>query len=117
MVRVLAPFRRSPCQMRPSPRLVIAWLIDWQLALLSLLVLPFLYWSFGMYGKRIVPRLTWKIADPAPATGHTHQRANCADQGSRIAIRLLAGGIDLSEQAGTDGSAQVKKRVWGKAEE
>jgi ATP-binding cassette, subfamily B, bacterial len=37
--------------------LVIAWLIDWQLALLSLLVLPFLYWSFGMYGRRIVPRL------------------------------------------------------------
>ncbi len=37
--------------------LAIALLIDWQLALLSLLVLPFLYWSFGMYGKRIVPRL------------------------------------------------------------
>jgi ATP-binding cassette subfamily B protein len=36
---------------------VIAMLIDWQLALLSLLVLPFLYWSFGMYGRRIVPRL------------------------------------------------------------
>jgi ABC-type multidrug transport system fused ATPase/permease subunit len=37
--------------------LAIALLIDWQLALLSLLVLPFLYWSFGMYGSRIVPRL------------------------------------------------------------
>jgi ATP-binding cassette, subfamily B, bacterial len=35
----------------------IASLIDWQLALLSLLVVPFLYWSFGIYGKRIVPRL------------------------------------------------------------
>lgn len=37
--------------------LVIATLIDWQLALLSLLVVPFLYWSFGIYGRRIVPRL------------------------------------------------------------
>jgi ATP-binding cassette, subfamily B, bacterial len=37
--------------------LVIATLIDWQLALMSLLVVPFLYWSFGIYGRRIVPRL------------------------------------------------------------
>jgi ATP-binding cassette subfamily B protein len=36
---------------------VIATLIDWQLALLSLIVVPWLYWSFGLYGKRIVPRL------------------------------------------------------------
>jgi len=36
---------------------VIATLIDWQLALLSLIVLPLLYWSFGLYGRRIVPRL------------------------------------------------------------
>jgi ATP-binding cassette subfamily B protein len=37
--------------------LVIATLIDWQLALLSLLVIPLLYWSFGIYGARIVPRV------------------------------------------------------------
>jgi ATP-binding cassette subfamily B protein len=37
--------------------LVIATLIDWQLALLSLIVVPMLYWSFGLYGRRIVPRL------------------------------------------------------------
>jgi ATP-binding cassette, subfamily B, bacterial len=37
--------------------LVIAALVDWQLALLSLIVIPFLYWSFGIYGRRIVPRL------------------------------------------------------------
>ena len=37
--------------------LVIATLIDWQLALLSLIVIPLLYWSFGLYGRRIVPRL------------------------------------------------------------
>jgi ABC-type multidrug transport system fused ATPase/permease subunit len=37
--------------------LVIAWLIEWKLAVLALIVVPFLYWSFGMYGKRIVPRL------------------------------------------------------------
>jgi ATP-binding cassette, subfamily B, bacterial len=36
---------------------VIATLIDWQLALLSLIVVPLLFWSFGLYGKRIVPRL------------------------------------------------------------
>jgi ATP-binding cassette subfamily B protein len=37
--------------------LVIATLVDWQLALLSLIVIPFLYWSFGVYGRRIVPRI------------------------------------------------------------
>ncbi|MEO8092629.1 MAG: ABC transporter ATP-binding protein [bacterium] len=37
--------------------LVIAVLIDWQLAVLSLAVVPFLFWSFGAYGNRIVPRL------------------------------------------------------------
>jgi ATP-binding cassette subfamily B protein/subfamily B ATP-binding cassette protein MsbA len=37
--------------------LVIATLIDWQLAALSLIVIPLLYWSFGLYGRRIVPRL------------------------------------------------------------
>ncbi len=37
--------------------LVIAALVDWQLALLSLIVIPFLYWSFGVYGRRIVPRI------------------------------------------------------------
>jgi ATP-binding cassette subfamily B protein/subfamily B ATP-binding cassette protein MsbA len=37
--------------------LIIATLIDWQLALLSLIVIPLLYWSFGLYGRRIVPRL------------------------------------------------------------
>ncbi len=37
--------------------LVITALIDWQLALLSLIVVPLLFWSFGVYGKRIVPRL------------------------------------------------------------
>jgi len=37
--------------------LVIACFIDWQLALLSLVIVPVLYWSFGAYGRRIVPRL------------------------------------------------------------
>jgi len=37
--------------------LVISALIDWELALLSLVVVPLLFWSFGVYGKRIVPRL------------------------------------------------------------
>ncbi len=37
--------------------LAIATLIDWELALLSLIVVPFLYWSFGIYGRRIVPRI------------------------------------------------------------
>ncbi|HEX6457222.1 MAG TPA: ABC transporter ATP-binding protein [Solirubrobacterales bacterium] len=37
--------------------LVVTALIDWQLALLSLVVVPLLFWSFGVYGKRIVPRL------------------------------------------------------------
>ena len=36
---------------------IIAMLIDWQLAVIAMIVLPFLVWSFGLYGKRIVPRL------------------------------------------------------------
>ena len=31
--------------------------IQWQLALISLLVVPFLYYSAGLYGKRVTPRL------------------------------------------------------------
>jgi ATP-binding cassette subfamily B protein len=37
--------------------LVIALFIDWQIALIALVVLPFLFWSFNLYGRRIVPRL------------------------------------------------------------
>jgi ABC-type multidrug transport system fused ATPase/permease subunit len=37
--------------------LAITALIDWELALLSLVVVPLLFWSFGVYGRRIVPRL------------------------------------------------------------
>jgi len=37
--------------------LVIAALVDWQLAILSLVIIPLLWWSFGIYGKRIVPRI------------------------------------------------------------
>ena len=37
--------------------LVIALFIDWQIALVALVVLPFLFWSFNVYGRRIVPRL------------------------------------------------------------
>jgi ATP-binding cassette, subfamily B, bacterial len=37
--------------------LVIATLIDWQLAVLSLVVVPFLMWSFNVYGNRVVPRV------------------------------------------------------------
>jgi ATP-binding cassette subfamily B protein/subfamily B ATP-binding cassette protein MsbA len=37
--------------------LAIALLVDWQLGLLSLVIVPFLYWSFGIYGARIVPRV------------------------------------------------------------
>ena len=35
----------------------IAMLIDWQIAVGAMIILPFLVWSFGLYGKRIVPRL------------------------------------------------------------
>ncbi len=36
---------------------VIAAFVDWQLAILSLIIIPLLWWSFGVYGKRIVPRI------------------------------------------------------------
>src|SRR5207247_5814058 len=35
--------------------LVIAALIDWQLALVSLAILPLLLWSFRLYGSKVVP--------------------------------------------------------------
>jgi ATP-binding cassette subfamily B protein len=35
----------------------IAFLIDWQLALMSLSVVPLIYYALGLYGTRIVPRL------------------------------------------------------------
>jgi ABC-type multidrug transport system fused ATPase/permease subunit len=37
--------------------LVIALLIDWQIALIALVVIPLQLWSFKLYGNRIVPRL------------------------------------------------------------
>ncbi|HEY2055036.1 MAG TPA: ABC transporter ATP-binding protein [Solirubrobacterales bacterium] len=37
--------------------LVISVLIDWQIALVALIILPFLFFSFNLYGRRIVPRL------------------------------------------------------------
>ena len=37
--------------------LVIALLIDWQVTLVSLVCIPFLYWAIGLYGTRIVPRI------------------------------------------------------------
>jgi ATP-binding cassette, subfamily B, bacterial len=35
----------------------ISMFLDWEIALVALVVLPFLFWSFNAYGKRIVPRL------------------------------------------------------------
>jgi ATP-binding cassette subfamily B protein len=35
----------------------ISVLIQWQLALISLIVVPLLYYSAGLYGKRVTPRL------------------------------------------------------------
>ena len=37
--------------------LAIALLIDWQVTLLSLICVPFIYWAIGLYGTRIVPRI------------------------------------------------------------
>ena len=37
--------------------LVISLLIDWQISLVALIILPLLFWSFNVYGRRIVPRL------------------------------------------------------------
>jgi ATP-binding cassette subfamily B protein len=35
----------------------IALLLDWEIAVFAMVILPLLVWSFGLYGKRIVPRL------------------------------------------------------------
>ncbi|MGH2980220.1 MAG: ABC transporter ATP-binding protein, partial [Solirubrobacterales bacterium] len=37
--------------------LTIALLIDWQVTLVSLVCVPFIYWALGLYGTRIVPRI------------------------------------------------------------
>jgi ABC-type multidrug transport system fused ATPase/permease subunit len=55
IVMVIPPIVES--LMTLTGMLIIAALIDWQLALLSLIIVPVLYWSFGAYGRRIVPRL------------------------------------------------------------
>jgi ATP-binding cassette subfamily B protein len=36
---------------------LIAFLIDWQVALISLIAVPFIYYSLGLYGTRIVPQV------------------------------------------------------------
>jgi ATP-binding cassette subfamily B protein len=35
----------------------IAFAIDWVLALIAMAIVPVIYWSLGLYGKHIVPRL------------------------------------------------------------
>src|SRR5437764_8856809 len=37
--------------------LAIALLFDWQVTLVALVALPFLYYSIGVYGTKIVPRV------------------------------------------------------------
>src|SRR4051794_35614979 len=37
--------------------MVVAALIDWQVALVSMVAVPFIWYSLGLYGTRIVPRL------------------------------------------------------------
>jgi ATP-binding cassette subfamily B protein len=37
--------------------LVIALLIDWQVTLIALVAIPFIYYALGLYGTRIVPRI------------------------------------------------------------
>jgi ATP-binding cassette subfamily B protein len=37
--------------------LIIALLIDWQVTLVSLVAVPFIYYSLGLYGTRILPRV------------------------------------------------------------
>jgi ATP-binding cassette subfamily B protein len=36
---------------------VIVFLIDWQVAVVSLVAVPFIYYALGLYGTRIVPRV------------------------------------------------------------
>jgi ABC-type multidrug transport system fused ATPase/permease subunit len=55
IVMVIPPVAES--LMTLAGMLAVTALIDWELALLSLVVVPLLFWSFGVYGKRIVPRL------------------------------------------------------------
>jgi ATP-binding cassette subfamily B protein len=37
--------------------LVIALLLDWQVTLIALVAIPFIYYAIGLYGTRIVPRI------------------------------------------------------------
>jgi ATP-binding cassette subfamily B protein len=36
---------------------IVSWLIEWRIALMSLVIVPLLYYSAGLYAKRVVPRL------------------------------------------------------------
>jgi len=55
MVMVIPPLAEAGLTL--VGMLVISVLIDWQIALLAMIVLPLLFWSFNLYGRRIVPRL------------------------------------------------------------
>ena len=101
----------------------IALLIDWKVALISLSVVPLIYYSLGLYGTRIVPRLQqvqaleWQslsIVNEAMSMlrvivsfgreGYEHRRFRAQGQkavDARIALTVRQTGFTLAVQAAT----------------
>jgi ATP-binding cassette, subfamily B, bacterial len=101
----------------------IALLIDWKVALISLCVVPLIYYSLGLYGSRIVPRLQqvqgleWQslsIVNEAMSMlrvivsfgreGYEHRRFRQQGQravDARIALTVRQTGFTLAVQAAT----------------
>ncbi len=101
----------------------IALLIDWKVALISLSVVPLIYYSLGLYGSRIVPRLQqvqaleWQslsIVNEAMSMlrvivsfgreGYEHRRFRAQGQeavDARIALTVRQTGFTLAVQAAT----------------
>jgi ATP-binding cassette subfamily B protein len=101
----------------------IALLIDWKVALISLSVVPLIYYSLGLYGTRIVPRLQqvqgleWRslsIVNEAMSMlrvivsfgreGYEHRRFRQQGQravDARIALTVRQTGFTLAVQAAT----------------
>ena len=58
---------------------VIAMLIDWQIALISLSVVPLIYYLLGLYGSRIVPRLQRVQASSGSRSRSSTRRCRCCE--------------------------------------
>ena len=81
--------------------------IQWQLALISLLVVPFLYYSAGLYGKRVTPRLVAR-AGARVAVAVDRARVDGDAPGDRL-VRPRAVRVQTVPRAGRAGGRRARE--------